>query len=109
MGSDAPSAKREARQSTDHTFKVKDVLELLPGGRAVGRESATEREGAAHPNDQIQPLVAQQVHSLIDAPRRLRAPNRPSGLLSDQVLVWTVKWREALQRVEPDRLAVLQD
>jgi integrase len=77
-GSDRPSAKREARPATVHAyFRALRAFSNFCLAEGLLEETPLKNVKAPRvPIDQIQPLSPEQVQALVDAARRMAAPER---------------------------------
>lgn len=82
-GSQAPSARREARPATVLTY-YRDVRRFINFCLAEGLLDESPLRNVKPPRvpaDQVQPLSSEQVQALVDAARRTRTPERDVALV----------------------------
>jgi site-specific recombinase XerD len=77
-GSSAPSARREARPSTVHTYfrDLRAFAHFWLAEEPLDENPLRNVKAPRVPIDQIQPLSSAQVQALVDAARRTRTPER---------------------------------
>lgn len=83
FASDAPNVRHAARPSTVHTY-YRCVRAFVNFSLAEGLLDETPLKNVKAPrvpNDQVQPLSAEQVQALVDVARRARAPERDVAII----------------------------